>query len=137
MLNEERIRLMTKLAIYEEGEGKKTIPMSRFYRRDFIGRAIMKSFIIGTILYGILLGIWIIYQMENLSGVLFGGSIKTIAIQGVLSYACFLGIYLLITYLVASVTYSRGKKSLKKYQSILKKVEKMHDREGKLQPPLF
>ena len=65
MLNEERIRLMTKLAIYEEGEGKKTIPMSRFYRSDFIGRAIMKSFIIGTILYGILLGIWIIYQMEN------------------------------------------------------------------------
>lgn len=137
MLNEERIRLMTKLAIYEDGEGKKTIPMSHFYRSDFISREIMKSFIIGTILYGILLGLWLIYQMENLKGILFGGNIKALVIQGVVSYACFLGIYLLITYLVASVKYSKGKKSLKRYQSILKKIEKMHDREGKLQPPLF
>lgn len=137
MLNEERIRLMTKLAIYEEGEGKKIIPMSHYYRSDFISREIMKSCIVGTILYGILLGLWLIYQMENLKGILFGGNIKELAIQAVLSYVCFLGIYLLITYLVASIIYSKGKKSLKKYQSILKKIEKMHDREGKLQPPLF
>lgn len=137
MLNEERIRLMTKLTIYEEGEGKKIIPMSHFYRSDFISRAIMKSFIIGTMLYGIFLGLWFVYQMENLKGILIGSNIKIVIFQGVIGYICFLGIYLMITYLVASVTYSRGKKSLKKYQSILKKVEKMHDREGKLQPPLF
>ena len=34
MLNEEKVRVMTKLAIYEQGEGKKYLPISKYYRSD-------------------------------------------------------------------------------------------------------
>ena len=32
MLNEEKIRIMNKLAMYEQGEGKKYLPVSKYYR---------------------------------------------------------------------------------------------------------
>ena len=36
MLNEEKIRLMTKAASFESGEGKKALEMNRFYKGDYI-----------------------------------------------------------------------------------------------------
>ena len=34
MLNEEKIKIMNKLAMYEQGEGKKYLPVSKYYRSD-------------------------------------------------------------------------------------------------------
>ena len=36
MLNEEKIKIMNKLAMYEQGEGKKYLPVSRYYRSVII-----------------------------------------------------------------------------------------------------
>ena len=137
MLNEERIRSMTKLAIYETNEGKKIIPLSHYYKSDYVSKSLMKSFVYGTISFGIMLGMWMIYQMDNAKKSLFGGNLEQFMIQIILLYLIFVIFYLLITYIYASVTFSRSKKSIKKYQALLKKVEKMHEREGKLQPPVF
>ena len=137
MLNEERIRSMTRLAIYENNEGKKTIPLSHYYKSDYVSKSLMKSFVYGTISFGIMLGMWMIYQMDNAKKSLFGGNLEQFLIQIILLYLIFVIFYLLITYIYASVTFSRSKKSIKKYQALLKIVEKMHEREGKLQPPVF
>ena len=47
MLNEEKIKIMNKLAMYEQGEGKKYLPVSRYYRSDYIGLAMIKNFFLG------------------------------------------------------------------------------------------
>ena len=44
MLNEEKIKIMNKLAMYEQGEGKKYLPVSKYYRSDYIGLALIKNF---------------------------------------------------------------------------------------------
>lgn len=44
MINEEKVKIMTKLAMYEQGEGKKYLPISKFYRSDYIGQALIKNF---------------------------------------------------------------------------------------------
>jgi hypothetical protein len=31
MINEEKVKIMTKLAMYEQGEGKKHLPISRYF----------------------------------------------------------------------------------------------------------
>lgn len=137
MLNEERIRSMTKLAIYENNEGKKTIPLTHYYKSDYISKSMMKSFVYGTISFGIIFGMWMIYQMDNAKKSLFGGNLEEFIIQVIVMYLIFIILYLLITYLYAAITFSKSKKSIKKYQALLKKVEKMHEREEKLQPPVF
>ena len=137
MLNEERIRSMTKLAIYETNEGKKIIPLSHYYKSDYVSKSLMKSFVYGTISFGIMFGMWTIYQMDNAKKSMFGGNLEEFIIQVILLYLIFMILYLLITYIYASITFSKSKKSIKKYLALLKKVEKMHEREGKLQPPVF
>ena len=55
MLNEEKIKIMNKLAMYEQGEGKKYLPVSRYYRSDYIGLAMIKNFFLVTIGYCLIL----------------------------------------------------------------------------------
>ena len=55
MLNEEKIKIMNKLAMYEQGEGKKYLPVSKYYRSDYIGLAMIKNFFLVTIGYCLVL----------------------------------------------------------------------------------
>ena len=44
MINEEKVKIMTKIAMYEQGAGKKYLPVSKYYRSDYIGLALIKNF---------------------------------------------------------------------------------------------
>ena len=51
MLNKEKVRLMTKLARYEQKEEKRYLKISKYYRSDYIGIALLKNFFASTIAY--------------------------------------------------------------------------------------
>ena len=36
MLNEEKVRYMTELAIFEKNEGKKIFPINRYFKKDYV-----------------------------------------------------------------------------------------------------
>ena len=55
MVNEEKVKVMNRLAMYEHGEGRKYLPVSRYYRSDYIGLALIKNFFLVTIGYVLLL----------------------------------------------------------------------------------
>ena len=40
MLNEDKIKLMTKLALYEQGKGKESIKSNKYYKKDYIDEVI-------------------------------------------------------------------------------------------------
>ena len=69
MLNEERIRLMTKMASYEEGEGKEYMPIKQYYRKDYVGLGMIKTFITSSIAFGILFLCWVLYDMDNITDI--------------------------------------------------------------------
>ena len=66
MLNEERIRLMTRMACYEAGEGRKNVAIGNYFRGDYIGLQVIKSVISATIAYVILFAMFIFYDFEVL-----------------------------------------------------------------------
>ena len=37
MLNEEKVKYMTELAIFEKNEGKKIFPINRYFKKDYVG----------------------------------------------------------------------------------------------------
>ena len=43
MLNENKVKMMTKMAIYEKNEGKRMLKMSRYYKGDFVTLGVLKS----------------------------------------------------------------------------------------------
>ncbi len=134
MLNKERIRLMTKLAAYEQGEGKEYLPMGRFYRRDYIGFQMLKTLLYSTIAFGILFLLTFLYQMENIMEDLYQMDLREYIIGILVRYVIFVAVYQVIARVVYSRRYRKGHRSLKLYMSRLKKVEKLYEREETLLP---
>ena len=129
MINEEKVRLMTKLAIYEENKGKTIIPMSNYYREDYIGIQVLKSFFSGTIAYLLILLLTFSYQIERLINEFVKLDMKGLITGILVAYVFFIAVYLGIAYIICSIRHKKAKKSLKAYDSVLKKLENIYERE--------
>lgn len=134
MLNKDRIRLMTKLAAYEQGEGKEYMPMSQYYRRDYIGLQMIKTFVCSTIAFGILFLLQLLYQLESFMNSLYKMEYEEYIVSLLVKYVIFVIIYQVIAWAVYSLRYKKGARLQKKYRSRLKKVQKLYEREEKLLP---
>lgn len=128
MLNEERIILMTRLASYEQGEGKKSEAIGRYFRSDYIGVQVVKSVISASIAFVILFGLYILYDLENLMTEIYKMDLFLFAKNVLILYAGIVIGFAVITYLVYAYRYSRAKKSLKNYYNNLRKLASLYDK---------
>lgn len=131
MLNEEKVKIMNRLAMYEQGEGKKYLPVSKYYRTDYIRLALIKNFFLVTIGYGLMLVGLAAYFGEYLMENIHKMNLVRMGIYIVVGYAGVLLLYSLVTYIQYSVKYHRAKKSVKRYYEELTRLEKIYGREEK------
>ena len=127
MLNEERIILMTKMASYEEHEGKQNMDIGNYFRSDYISLQIMKTVISATLTFAIVLGVFGFYHFETVMKEIYQVDLLEAGRRLLLAYVIFTGIYTFICYLVYSYRYNRAKKSLKKYYSHLKELSELYE----------
>ena len=129
MLNEEKIKIMNKLAMYEQGEGKKYLPVSRYYRSDYIGLAMIKNFFLITIGYVLVLAGIAAYFGEYLVDNIHKMNLVALGIEAVVGYIVVLVLFSVLTYIQYSVKYYRAKKSVKTYYEDLTRLNKIYNRE--------
>ena len=123
---------MTKMASYEEGIGKEYLPMKQYYRRDYVSLEMLKTFFTSTIAFGILCLCWILYEMENITEVLNNGDLISFGISILVKYLIFIVIYQVIAFLVYNRRYTKATRSVKTYYSILKRVQRLREKEEKV-----
>ena len=121
MINEERVRELYQMAVYDETEDKKCHPMGEYYIWDYIGKEIVKSFFSGTIAFGLLIALWIIGDMTAAITFVNSADLMNLVIR-----------FILVTVFIYSIRYAEGRKQLRKYVGHLKKVHRMYRREDKL-----
>lgn len=131
MLNEEKIKIMNKLAMYEQGEGKKYLPVSRYYRSDYIGLAMIKNFFLITIGYVLVLAGIAAYFGEYLVDNIHKMNLVALGIEAVVGYIVVLVLFSVLTYIQYSVKYYRAKKSVKTYYEDLTRLNKIYNCEEK------
>lgn len=134
MLSEERIRLMTKMASYEEGEGKEYMPIKQYYRKDYVTFGMLKSFITSSIAFGILFMCWILYEMENITEILASRDLAELGAFALAIYIGFVAVYQVIALLVYNRRYTRATLSIKEYHSLMKKVQRLQEKEERSLP---
>lgn len=131
MINEEKVKVMNKLAMYEQGEGRKYLPVSKYYRSDYIGLALIKNFFLVTIGYGlVLLGIGA-YFSEYLMNNIHKMNLIAIGTAILAGYVISVVVFSVLTYIQYSIKYHRAKKSVKGYFAELSKLNKIYEREEK------
>lgn len=126
MLNEEKIRLMTGIAMYEKKANKEIFPVTRYFKSDYVGVRMIRSFLMYTLTCAIILGMWILYQIEDILNTMDLTVLLSSAKTIVILYAAGLVIYLLIAYTVYSRRYDTASKSMKIYQAKLRRLEKKY-----------
>ena len=131
MLNEEKIKIMNKLAMYEQGEGKKYLPVSRYYRSDYIGLALIKNFFLVTIGYCLILAGIAAYFGEYLVDNIHKMDLVAVGRNAVIGYVVVLVVFSVATYIQYSVKYHKAKKSVKEYYQELTQLIKIYSREEK------
>ena len=129
MINMRKVRLMTKLAIYEKKEGKEDIRLGTFFRRDYVRLKILQNIVIVTIGYLLVLGMIGAYQMEYLIK-------EAVTLDYVGIGRLILGIYVILitVYVMAvlvgySLYYDYSRKKLSKYFRMLRLLRSFYEEE--------
>ena len=131
MLNEERIKLMTKMASYEANEGKRNVAIGSYFRGDYISLQVIKSIVSATIAFAICFALFVFYDFEMFMADIYKMDVLSLGRNILLSYLGFTVVYSLLSYLAFTRRYSKAKRSLKMYYNNLKKLAYLYDKEGK------
>lgn len=126
MINEQRTRMMTKLALYESRRGKKELQITRYAPGDYVTAHMLWSFVCGTISFVIVLALWVLYNIESLLIELFSMDIMHLAINILLVYIIYMGLYLGMCYVYISYRYGRYKKRVNKFLLGLKELYRQY-----------
>ncbi|MBP5195107.1 MAG: hypothetical protein K6E77_10655 [Lachnospiraceae bacterium] len=131
MINESRIKLMTRLAAYESSEGKKNMSIGTYFRGDYISGQIMKSIIYGTVAFALVFVLYLLYDAEKLMESIYEIDLMGFGKELLIRYLVFIGIYSVITYIVYAVRHRRARRKLRIYYNNLRRLDSMYRKEGK------
>lgn len=129
MLNEEKVGAMTELAIFEKNEGRKIFPINRYFKKDYVGGQMFRSFFGYTFCYLLVLLMWILYKLEALLNEMSIDDMLNCAARWGKTYVAGLGFYLLITWVVYSRRYDTTSRFQLVYVSRLKHLLKRYEKD--------
>lgn len=132
MINEERVKQLYKIALYEQNDEKENRQVGHYYKSDYVGKEMIKSIFTGTFAFCCFAVLWLLSSWEDVLESINNLEIVNTAIEMIVIYVIFMVIYMGATYVIYSVRYSAGRKKIKTYTSDLKTVQKMYEREEKL-----
>ena len=128
MINEEKVILMTRMASYESGRGKKDITILNYFRGDYIGFQVLKSVIAATVSFVLLFAVYAFYNFETIMQDVYKMDLLEFGKSIIILYLCVVGAYGVISYVIYASKYSKAKKSLKNYYNNLKRLAGLYDR---------
>lgn len=132
MVNQDHVKQLYKIAIYEQTEEKEHRQIGQYYRSDYIGKEVIKSFLTGTIAYAIMLTLWVISNTALVLHQINTLEIIDTVVVAIVIYIVFLILYLFSTALVYYFRYKGNKDKVDAYVEDLKVAQSMFEREEKL-----
>ena len=129
MVNEDRIKLMTRMAAYEKEEHKKNKTIVSFFKSDYISMQMLKSTVYTTIAFAIMFGLYVLYDFEVFMKEIYQMDVFEFAKSVIIIYLIFTGIILVITYVISLYQYNRALQSTKLYYMNLKKLSRIYGEE--------
>lgn len=129
MLNENRIKVMARMAMYEKKQGDEDLKINAYYKRDYVSYKTLISVIWVTIAYALVV---VLAASIFLDEILQKISVDFI----VMSMIGVVGVYLCIMlfYVIGASTfykkkYSDARERLKKFNHNLTRLNKMYEKE--------
>ncbi len=129
MLNNKKIRTMTKLALYEQMDGKEDIRMGRYYKTDYVRLQVLKTVINSTVGYILILILIGMYKAEYIISNLVTFDFVRIGQYILGFYIMMMAVFVTGSILGYSLKYDKSRKDLSKYYKSLKKLSSFYQDE--------
>ena len=131
MLNEKKVIHMTRLALYEEKNGKKAISSNKYYKNDYVGLNMVVTGIMATFAYCLILMLWVIANIDYLMDEITNLDLLSIGRTVLLIYVIYIVIFTFIAYVTYSMRYQTMKESNEQYAEDLKELYLIYKKEEK------
>lgn len=131
MLDENRVKLMTRLALYEQTEGKEDFKISEYYKSDYIGMHVICSILwvtVGYVCAGVLV---VLAGLEDLMAKMSMGLLVTLLIGAVVGYFVTVIVFAVVTRHIYNKKHQDARQRVKLFNHDLIKLLKLYEKEKK------
>lgn len=129
MVREENVKLMSKIAIYEKRDGKAEIPMSGYYKSDYVRMNVLKSIVSATIAFVIVAAVIVIYKLDYILINLFKIDYKSLGLGILVLYGVCVSVYWLVARIIYAMRYEKARPNIIEYNHNLKKLQEESQKE--------
>lgn len=123
MINENKVRLMTRLALYEKNQLKDDEKAENYFHGDYLSKQFLGTFVCGTIAFVIIFLTYGAYNFEQMMLDIYSMDVMGFVRNVLFIYLVFMAVLLSITGLVYSIRYRRASKGIHRYYLALKKLQ--------------
>lgn len=130
MLNNRKVRLMTRLAMYEQSEGREDVRLSKYFRSDYVRLQTLKTVVSVTTGYLLVLLILVVYHSEYLirDAVILDYRGLLVKYAGI--YVALLAVYCAFGTIGYMIKYRTSRKKLAKYFRMLRRLRSIYKEEN-------
>ena len=131
MLNENKVKMMTKMAIYEKNEGKKMLRTAKYYKGDYVSLAVLKSTIATTFAFIIVALMVVLCNTESIIRQINSMDYAALGKKIIVYYVLALIVYAVISGIYSAYQYDKTRSGIKKYVMRLNKLERFYNLQRK------
>ena len=131
MLDERKVRLMTKLALYEQTQGKEDFKISEYYRKDYAGMHIFTSILWVTVGYVCAAMLIVLAGLEALMDSMSNSLFVMLLLIFIVGYIGIVVIFAVISSHIYNQKHKEARMRVKKYNHDLTRLLKWYEKENK------
>ncbi len=129
MIDNERVRIMTRMSIYEKHEGKGDLKFNKFFKSDYARLQVLKTLVWVTIAYVIVIALVVLYKLEYFIDNALVLDYPELGKTILMYYIIVLTVYLVGALVGYSLKYQFSRKRLKKYYRLLRSLKEIYNEE--------
>ena len=129
MLDRGKVELMTKLAFYEQNEGKEDLKINEYYRKDYTGYHTLCSILWITVGYVVAVGLAAVAGLDFILDYMSKSMLMKMAIAVIIGYLIVVVIYTVILRRIYNRRHRKARQRMRTFNYNLIKLLKMYDKE--------
>lgn len=135
MPDEEKIKLMTKAALYEKDQSADGRNLSRYYKEDYVKYGMLRTVITTTIGYWLVIAVYVMLKFNRILEDISKRNYFRIVVLVMAGYAICLVVFLLYAFVVYNVKYEKARAGIIRYNKNLKRLLRLYARENRTRRP--
>lgn len=129
MVDNRKVRIMTRMSIYEKHEGKEDLKLNKYFKSDYARLQVLKTLISISLAYVMVVMLVILYKLEYIIDNALTLDYPAIGKMILGAYIIVLAVYLIGSLFGYALKYQFSRKRLKKYYKLLKTLKEIYKEE--------